>query len=115
MEEKELLNKFIRLKWKQLACTLYIRIFQKLGYTGDEVDLMISVEKARSQNESIVSELATLLNENEDYFNQFSGPDAVDARLAELGIRVSKEEQKAMSKEVIGREWSLDDFAERMS
>lgn len=112
--EKEILTKFIRLKWKQMACLLFRRLYQKIGYVNSEVGQMMEVLKVQANEEEILKELSQLLVDNGTYFEAFSSQKDIDNRLAELNISVSREEQKELSRECTGKAWSLDDFAEKL-
>lgn len=112
-EEKELLKNFAELKCKQLMCLLHLRVHGKPAYLGSEAGLMINNINVEDRLNHLEEDIMVLVNENKDYFMSTDN-EKLDKRMGELGVKVTCDRQKELSKEVLGYSTDLDGLASKL-
>ena len=112
MERNELLDKFFELKCKQMLCKLWLMAFAKPGYVNDEIGLCMKHMEVQSKLENLEDEMMKFLVTNRDeLLNKYSKED-LDAYCQEY--KISLERQKELAKEVLGKEWTIEELLERV-
>ena len=109
MERNELLDKFLEMKCKQMLLKLWLMAFAKPGYVGSEIDLCMKHMDVQAKLDSIEEEMLELLQANETFFR---GAD-LEGYCQEY--KISTNRQKEISKEILGREYAVEDLAELLA
>lgn len=108
MERNELLDKFFEMKCKQMLLRLWLMAFAKPGYLGSEAELCMKHMEVQAKLESVEEGMLELLQKNETFFK---GAD-LDGYCQEY--KISMDRQKELSKEVLGREYTVEDLMDRV-
>lgn len=108
MERNELLDKFFEMKCKQNLLKLWLMAFAKPGYLGSEVDLCMKDMNVRAKLDSVENEMLDLILANETLF------DSVDLNAYCEEYKISMDKQKAISKEVLGKEYTIEELADKV-
>ena len=109
MERNELLDKFLEMKCKQMLLKLWLMAFAKPGYVGSEIDLCMKHMDVQAKLDSIEEEMLELLQANETFFR---GAD-LEGYCQEY--KISTDKQKEISKEILGREYTVEDLVELLA
>ena len=108
MERNELLDRFLELKCKQVLLRLWLAAFAKPGYTESEVGLCMSHMEAQAKLEGVEEEMFKLIKENEAFFM------GADINGYCMEHKVSMGRQRELSKEVLGKEYTVEDLADKV-
>lgn len=108
MERNELLDKFFEMKCKQMLLKLWLMAFAKPGYVGSEVGLCMKHMDVQAKLDNVEEEMLALLQANETFFR---GAD-LDGYCQEY--KISMDKQKELSKEVLDREYTIEDLMEKV-
>ena len=108
MERNELLDKFFELKCKQMLLKLWLMAFAKPGYIGSEVGLCMKHMEVQAKLDSVEEEMLELLKANETFFR------SADLEGYCQEYKVSMDKQKELSKEVLDREYTVEDLMEKV-
>jgi hypothetical protein len=108
MERNELLDKFFEMKCKQMLLKLWLMAFAKPGYVGSEVGLCMKHMEVQSKLDDVEDEMLKLLQANETFFR---GAD-LDGYCQEY--KISMDRQKEISKEILDREYTIEDLIEKV-
>ena len=108
MEKNELMDKFFELKCKQMLCKLWLMAFAKPGYVNDEVGLCMKHMEVQSKLESVEEEMLNLLKANESFFM------SADLNGYCQEHKVSMDRQRELSKELLGKEWAIEELMEKV-
>ena len=108
MERNELLDKFFEMKCKQMLLKLWLMAFAKPGYVGSEVGLCMKHMEVQSKLDNVEDEMLKLLQANETFFR---GAD-LDGYCQEY--KISMDRQKEISKEILDREYTIEDLIEKV-
>ena len=108
MERNELLDKFFELKCKQMLCKLWLAAFAKPGYVGSEVGLCMKHMEVQAKLDSIEDEMLNLLKANETLFVN------TDLNAYCQEYKISLDKQKELAKEVLGREYTIEELMEKV-
>ena len=108
MERNELLDKFFEMKCKQMLLKLWLMAFAKPGYVGSEVGLCMKHMEVQSKLDNVEDEMLKLLQANETFFR---GAD-LDGYCQEYKISIDR--QKEISKEILDREYTIEDLIEKV-
>ena len=109
-KEKQILINFFELKAKQLICKLWLLINQQPGYTQDDIYLLEKVLTVQSKLDKVEDELLKLLTDNESFIGSLD----LDDFASRQEFKVSFDEQKEFSKEMIGYETTIDKLFEAL-
>lgn len=112
MTQKEVYKKFFELKAKQMIAQLYLALRQQLGYTQDQVDLMMKVMKVKDKLDTVEKEMYELIMANQEYFEK---PEDVQAASADPEYKVSVEKQRELAEEMVGMKLSLEELYDKLS
>ena len=104
MERNELLDKFFEMKCKQMLLKLWLMAFAKPGYVGSEVGLCMEHMNVQAKLDNVEEEMLELLKANETFFR------SADLEGYCQEYKVSMDKQKELSKEVLGREYTVEDL-----
>lgn len=107
MERNELLDKFFELKCKQMLLKLWLMAFAKPGYVSDEVGLCMKHMEVQAKLESVEDEMLELLKANETFFQ------SADLNAYCQERKISMDRQKELSKEVLDREYTIEELMEK--
>lgn len=107
MERNELLDKFLEMKCKQMLLKLWL--MAKPGYVGSEIDFCIKYMDVQAKLDSVEEEMLEWLQANETFFR---GAD-LEGYCQEY--KISTNRQKEISKEILGREYAVEDLAELLA
>ena len=108
MERNELLDKFFELKCKQMLCKLWLAAFAKPGYVGSEVGLCMKHMEVQAKLDSVEDEMLNLLKANETFFMN------ADLNAYCQEYKISLDKQKELAKEVLGREYTIEELMEKV-
>lgn len=108
MERNETLDKFFEMKCKQMLLKLWLAAFAKPGYVGSEVGLCMERMEVQAKLESVEEEMLELLKANEAFFR------SADLEGYCREYKISVERQRELSKEVLGREYAVEDLVEEV-
>ena len=109
MERNELLDKFFELKCKQMLCKLWLMAFAKPGYVGmDEMGLLQKHMEVQAKLDSVEEEMLNLLKANETFFM------STDLNAYCQEYKISLDKQKELAKEVLGREYTIEELMEKV-
>ena len=107
MERNELLDRFFELKCKQMLLKLWLTAFAKPGYVGSEAGLCMEHMSVQAKLENIEEEMLELLKANEAFFR------SADLEGYCREYKISMDRQKEISKEILGREYTVEDLFEK--
>ena len=107
MERNKLLDKFLEMKCKQMLLKLWL--MAKPGYVGNEIDFCMKYVDVQAKLDSVEEEMLELLQANEIFFR---GAD-LEGYCQEY--KISTNRQKEISKEILGREYAVEDLAELLA
>lgn len=108
MERNELLDKFFEMKAKQMLLKCWLMAFAKPGYVNDEIDLCMKHMEVQAKLDSVEEEMLKLLQANETFFM------SADLEGYCQEYKVSMERQKELSKELFGREYTIEDLVDKI-
>lgn len=108
MERNELLDKFFEMKCKQMLLKLWLMAFAKPGYVGSEVGLCMKHMEVQSKLDNVEDEMLKLLQANETFFRSAD----LDGYCQEY--KISMDRQKEISKEILDREYTIEDLIEKV-
>ena len=108
MERNELLDKFFEMKAKQMLLKCWLMAFAKPGYVNDEIDLCMKHMEIQAKLESVEEEMLKLLQANETFFR------SADLEGYCQEYKVSMDRQKELSKELLGREYTIEDLVDKI-
>lgn len=108
MERNELLDKFFEMKCKQNLLKLWLMAFAKPAYLGSEVDLCMKDMDIRAKLDKVENEMLELLLANETFFRN------ADMNGYCEEYKISMDKQKELSKEVLGKEYTVEELAEKI-
>ena len=109
MERNELLDKFFEMKCKQMLLKLWLMAFAKPGYVGGEVGLCMKHMEVQAKLDSVEEEMLELLKANETFFMTAD----LDGYCQEY--KVSTEKQKELAKEVLDKEYTVEELVGRVN
>ena len=108
MERSELLDRFFEMKCKQTLLKLWLAAFAKPGYVGSEAGLCMEHAKAQAKLESVEGEMLESLKANEAFFR------SADLEGYCREYKISMDRQKEISKEILGREYTVEDLLDKI-
>lgn len=111
MERNELLDKFFEYKCKQMLLKLWLLAFARPGYVGSEFGLCMKHMEVQAELESVEEEMMKFLITNKDELLAKYTQDDLKAYGQEY--KISMERQKELSKEALGREYTIEELMEK--
>ena len=112
MERNKTLDQFFELKCKQMLLKLWLMAFAKPGYVSDELGLLERHMEVEAKRESVDDELMKFLTEHKKEFEEDFTMEDLNNYCQEY--KVSIERQKEISKELLGKEYSIEELIEKI-
>ena len=107
MERNELLNQYLEMNCKQMLLKLWLMATP--GYVGSEIDFCMKYVYVQAKLDSVEEEMLELIQANETFFR---GAD-LEGYCQEY--KISTDRQKEISKEILGREYAVEDLVELLA
>lgn len=103
---KEMLKKFFELKAEQMLGKIYLGKYKQIGYTQDEIDLMMKNVSVEQKLNEVNEELMELLENNQDFF--LSDDAQMILQTEAKNYIVSTERQRELTRERYGIALDVD-------
>lgn len=112
MERNKTLDEFFEIKCKQMLVRLWLMAFAKPGYVSDELGLLERHMQVEAKRQEVNDELVKFLTEHKKEFEDDYTMDDLNKYCQEY--KVSIERQKEISKELLGKEYSIEELMEKI-